>query len=201
VTELERWLTGSTDTAGPAMERLRARLTTEAQERNLLDVAYRTVDTPVGSLLLAATPAGLVRVAYTREDHDAVLDTLARRISPRVLRAPARLDDVARQLDDYFAHRRHAFDLQVDLRLASGFRRTVLEHLSDVDYGHTVSYAELAAEVGNPRAVRAVGTACANNPVPVVIPCHRVVRSDGTPGEYVGGAEIKRTLLNLEHTR
>ena len=198
MTELEHWLAGATGVADPAIERLRARLTREAQEQNLLDVAYRTVDTPVGLLLLAATPAGLVRVAYTREDHDAVLDTLARRISPRVLMAPARLDDVARQLDDYFGRRRHGFDVRVDLRLAHGFRRTVLERLSDVDYGGTVSYAQLAAEVGNPRAVRAVGTACATNPVPVVIPCHRVVRSDGTPGEYVGGSEIKRTLLGLE---
>jgi methylated-DNA-[protein]-cysteine S-methyltransferase len=199
VTELEQWLAGSTHTTDPALERLRARLTAQAQEQDLLDVAYRTVDTPVGSLLIAATTEGLVRVAYTREDHDAVLDALARRISPRVLMAPARLDDVARQLDDYFAHRRHGFDLRIDLRLASGFRRTVLEHLSDVDYGRTVSYGQLAAEVGNPKAVRAVGTACATNPLPVVIPCHRVVRSDGTPGEYVGGTEIKRTLLNLEH--
>ena len=198
MTELEHWLAGPSDTADPAMERLRARLTREAQQQDLLDVAYRTVDTPVGALLLAATPAGLVRVAYTREDHDSVLDTLARRISPRILMAPARLDDVARQLDDYFAHRRHDFDITVDLRLASGFRRTVLEHLSDVDYGRTLSYAQLAADVGNPRAVRAVGTACATNPLPVVIPCHRVVRSDGTPGEYVGGPEIKRTLLDLE---
>lgn len=196
---LERLLAGSTDTDDPALERLRAQLTLRAQEGDLLDVAYRTVETPVGSLLLAATPAGLVRVAYAREDHDAVLATLAQRISPRVLLAPARLDDVARQLDDYFAHRRRGFDVPVDLQLARGFRRTVLERLPGVGYGHTVSYAELAAGVGNPRAVRAVGTACATNPLPVVIPCHRVVRSDGTAGAYVGGAEVKRTLLELEH--
>ncbi len=193
-------LRDSTSAADPALQRLRAQVTRRAQEQNLLDVAYRTVDTPVGQLLLAATPAGLVRVAYDREDHEAVLAALARQVSPRVLFAPGRLDDAVRQLDAYFTHRSHRFDLAVDLQLARGFRRTVLEHLPGVGYGHTVSYAELAAEVGNPRAVRAVGTACATNPLPLVIPCHRVVRSDGSPGEYVGGSEIKRTLLDLEHT-
>jgi methylated-DNA-[protein]-cysteine S-methyltransferase len=187
------------DPADPAVERLHAELNRRAEERELLDVAYRTVDTPVGALLLAATPAGLVRVAYDREDHDAVLAALAERISPRILLAPGRLDDAARQLDDYFTRRRHSFQLPVDLRLARGFRRTVLERLPRVEYGHTVSYAELAADVGNPKAVRAVGTACATNPLPLVIPCHRVVRSDGTPGAYVGGPDVKRTLLSLEH--
>jgi methylated-DNA-[protein]-cysteine S-methyltransferase len=200
VNDLERLLAGPDDPADPAVERLRAMLISRAREQNLLDVAYRTVDTPVGPLLLAATAAGLVRVAYAREDHDAVLAALARQVSPRILRDPARLDDAARQLDGYFTHRRHVFDLSLDLRLTHGFRRTVLEHLPEVGYGRTVSYAELAAEVGNPRAVRAVGTACATNPLPLVIPCHRVVRSDGTPGAYIGGPEIKRTLLDLEHS-
>lgn len=199
--ELEDRLACVGDVADGAVQRLRAELARRAQEHNLVDIAYRTLDTPVGSLLLAATPDGLVRVAYAREDHDAVLDALAQRVSPRILLAPARLDEVARQLDDYFTHRRHAFNLAVDLQLTHGFRRTVLERLSDVDYGRTVSYAELAAEVGNPRAVRAVGTACATNPLPVVIPCHRVVRSDGTFGSYIGGPEIKRTLLEFERTR
>jgi methylated-DNA-[protein]-cysteine S-methyltransferase len=199
VNELDHLLAGPTDPADPAVERLRARLADRAQEQHLLDVAYRTIDSPVGPLLLAATPLGLVRVAYAREDHDAVLAALAERISPRVLRAPARLDDAARQLDGYFAHRRRRFELPVDLQLAHGFRRTVLEHLPEVGYGRTVSYGELAAEVGNPRAVRAVGTACATNPLPLVIPCHRVVRGDGTPGGYVGGPDIKRVLLELEH--
>lgn len=198
--ELEERLACVGDAGDAAVQRLRAELTRRAQEHNLVDVAYRTLDTPVGVLLLAATPEGLVRVAYAREDHDAVLDTLAQRISPRILMAPARLDEVARQLDDYFTHRRHSFDLPVDLRLTHGFRRTVLQHLSDVDYGRTVSYAELAAEAGSPRAVRAVGTACATNPLPVVIPCHRVVRSDGTFGNYIGGSDIKRTLLEFERT-
>ena len=203
---LERRLAGSAHPddparpADPAVDRLRATLIRRAQEQDLLDVAYRAVDTPVGRLLVAATPLGLVRVAYAREDHDAVLTALAERISPRVLLAPAKLDDAARQLDDYFTGRRHGFDLPLDLRLARGFRRSVLEHLPGIGYGRTVSYADLAAEVGSPRAVRAVGTACATNPLPLVLPCHRVVRRDGTPGRYVGGPEVKRRLLDLEHT-
>jgi methylated-DNA-[protein]-cysteine S-methyltransferase len=204
VTNIESLLASSARSDGPAdptMDRLRAELTRRAQDHNLLDIAYRAVDTPVGPLLLATTQAGLVRVAYAREDFDAVLTGLAGRISPRILLAPKRLDEAARQFDDYFTRRRHGFDLPLDLRLARGFRRTVLEHLPDVGYGRTVSYAELAAEVGSPRAVRAVGTACATNPLPLVIPCHRVVRSDGAPGGYVGGTEIKRVLLDLEHAR
>lgn len=196
--DIERLLAGSPDATDPAMERIRARLGRRADARDLLDVAYRTLDTPVGSLLLAATPAGLLRVAYPSENHDAVLATLASRVSPRILRAPARLDAAARQLDEYFATQRHRFDLPLDLRLASGFRRMVLEHLANVEYGHTISYAYLAADVGNPRAVRAVGTACATNPLPLILPCHRVVRSDGTAGGYIGGRDVKLALLNLE---
>jgi methylated-DNA-[protein]-cysteine S-methyltransferase len=158
----------------------------------------RTVDSPVGSLLLAATPAGLVRVAYALEDHDLVVADLAARISPRVLRAPARLDAAARELDEYFAGRRRAFDLPLDLRLVRGFRRVVITHLPQIGYGSTVSYTALAAAAGSPRAVRAAGTACATNPLPVVVPCHRVVRSDGGLGQYLGGTQVKRALLELE---
>ena len=184
---------------GSDVDRLRARLTAAAEAEGILDVAYRTVDTPVGPLLLAATEQGLVRVAYPNQGHDAVLQALADRVSPRVLHAPGRLDPVARQLDDYFAGRRQRFDVPLDWRLSTGFRSTVLHHLAiDVDYGHTASYAALAALAGNPKAVRAVGTACATNPLPVVVPCHRVVRSDGAIGNYAGGVEAKRTLLELE---
>ncbi|OBF37667.1 cysteine methyltransferase [Mycobacterium sp. ACS1612] len=181
-----------------ALARLHQRLERDADAAHLLDVAYRTLDTPVGTLLLAATTAGLVRVAYDVEGHDAVLHALAERISPRVLRAPARLDTVARQIDEYFAKQRTAFDVPVDLRLADGFRRNVIEHLREIGYGHRESYATVAAAIGNPKAVRAVGTACAHNPLPVVIPCHRVVRSDGSTGQYVGGPVAKSTLLDLE---
>lgn len=189
--------TGGSDAA--ALERLRATVARRADERGLLDIAYRTLDTPVGELLIAATPDGLVRLAYPREGHDSVLAQLAATVSPRVLRAPARLDTAARQLDEYFTAGRQRFELTLDLRLAHGFRRTVLEHLRAVPYGQTVSYAHLAATAGNARAVRAVGTACATNPLPLLIPCHRVVRSDGALGGYVGGAEAKRALVELEH--
>jgi methylated-DNA-[protein]-cysteine S-methyltransferase len=178
--------------------RLRQRLVTEAERAGLLDVAYRVMDSPVGSLLLAATPEGLVRVAFDGEGHEAVLLQLARDISPRILQSAVRLDGVARQFDEYFARRRRRFDVAVDLRLARGFRRTVLEHLGEITYGTTATYAAVASASGNPRAVRAVGSACAQNPVPVVVPCHRVVRSDGHLGGYRGGPAAKQTLLTLE---
>ena len=180
------------------LARLHQRLERDAATDDLLDVAYRTIDSPVGTLLLAATTVGLVRVAYDIEDHDAVLTALAGSVSPRVLRAPARLDTAARQLDEYFGKRRTAFEVPVDLRLTEGFRRSVIEHLRGIGYGSRESYAAVAAAVGNPRAVRAVGTACAHNPLPVVIPCHRVVRSDGSTGQYVGGPTAKSALLALE---
>lgn len=178
--------------------RLRARLVAAAERDGLLDVAYRTIDSPIGALLLAATEEGLVRVAFEREDRDAVLASLADAVSPRVLAAPARLDPVARQLDEYFTGGRRAFDVPLDLRLAKGFRRAVLAHLAEIPYGRTESYAEVAAAAGSPKAVRAVGTACATNPLPLVLPCHRVVRSDGSSGNYRGGEDAKRTLLTLE---
>lgn len=177
---------------------LHSRLAAAAQREGILDVAYRIVDSPVGSLLLAATDLGLIRVAYAAEDHDAVLQSLADVIGPRLLNAPARLDPVALQLEEYFAGRRHSFDLPLDWRLSSGFRRTVLAHLPEISYGHTASYAAVAQMVGNPKAVRAVGTACATNPLPVVVPCHRVVRSGGGMGGYLGGPDAKRALLALE---
>jgi methylated-DNA-[protein]-cysteine S-methyltransferase len=180
------------------LQRLHDRLAAAADADGAVDVAYRTVDTPVGRLLLAATPAGLVRIAYEREDHDHVLQALADRVSPRILQHAARLDDAARQLDEYFTADRRVFDLDLDWRLSSGFRATVLRHLLDIEYGHTASYATVAGLAGSPRAVRAVGTACATNPLPVVVPCHRVVRADGAIGGYLGGPQAKATLLALE---
>jgi methylated-DNA-[protein]-cysteine S-methyltransferase len=180
------------------LARLDHKLEQRATEAGLLDVAFRTIDSPVGPLLLAATPLGLVRVAYQREGYDAVLQALARKISPRILAAPRRLDEAAGQVEEYFAGRRTTFDLALDLRLSAGFRRTVLGHLAAISYGHTESYAEVAAATGHSGAVRAVGSACATNPLPVVVPCHRVVRSDGSLGGYLGGLEVKRTLLELE---
>ena len=180
------------------LTRLRHQLGLAAEAEGLLDVAFTTVDSPVGTLLLAATPQGLVRVAYAIEDHDRVLDTLSRQISPRVLRAPKRLDVAARELEEYFGGQRRSFDLPLDLSLSRGFRLLVQQNLPSIGYGQTRSYRQVAELVGNPKAVRAVGTACATNPLPVVLPCHRVLRSDGTPGGYAGGPAAKTTLLNLE---
>ena len=180
------------------MNRLHRRLVHEAEQERLLDVAYTVVDSPLGRLLLAATPRGLVRVAYASEEHDQVLDTLAQRLSPRILRAPQRLDVVARELEEYFAKHRQVFDVPLDLSLSHGFRQLVQQHLPEIGYGQTRSYRQVAELVGNPNAVRAVGTACATNPLPVVVPCHRVLRADGSLGGYIGGAAAKATLLNLE---
>jgi methylated-DNA-[protein]-cysteine S-methyltransferase len=180
------------------LSRLRDRLAHAAEAEGLLDVAYMTIDSPVGTLLLAATPKGLVRVAYDIEDHDRVLETLTQRVSPRVLRAPKRLDAAARELEEYFGGRRQVFDLPLDLSLSAGFRQLVQRHLPEIGYGQTRTYGQVAELVGNPRAVRAVGTACATNPLPVVVPCHRVLKADGTPGGYVGGPAAKVALLRLE---
>jgi methylated-DNA-[protein]-cysteine S-methyltransferase len=179
---------------------LHARLEDMAERAGILDVAYTTIDTPVGSLLLAATGRGLVRVAYGSEGHDHVLHSLAGTLSPRVLRSPRRLAGPARQLDEYFAGHRTAFDLPLDYALSTGFRQLVQRHLPQIGYGHTWTYQQVAAAVGNPRAARAVGTACATNPLPVVVPCHRVLRADGTLGGYIGGPEVKAALLALERT-
>jgi methylated-DNA-[protein]-cysteine S-methyltransferase len=194
--ELARAFPGLPDRLGA----LHARLAAAAEHDGVLDVAYRTLDTPVGTLLLAATAQGLVRVAYPVEDHEAVLADLASRISPRILAAPPRLDPVARELEEYFGGHRRAFGFSLDRRLsAAGFRRTVLDHLvADVGYGRTASYAQLARLAGSPKAVRAVGSACATNPLPIVVPCHRIVPSGGGIGAYLGGADAKRALLDLE---
>lgn len=183
---------------GDGSDARRARVAWRAEQEGLLDLAYRIIDSPIGPLLLAATPAGLVRVAFAREDHNAVLTTLALTISPRILRSDRRTDDVARQLDEYFAGRRRQFDVPLDLQLIRGFRRAVVLHLRDIAYGSTESYAEVATAAGNRAAVRAVGSACSHNPVPVVVPCHRVVRSDGAIGQYLGGTEAKAALLAIE---
>ncbi len=180
------------------LTRLHHRLASEAAIEGLLEVAYTIIDTPVGPLMLAATGDGLVRVAYEREGFEGVLQVLAERITPRILVAPERLDDVTHQLEEYFSGARRSFDLRLDRRLSSGFRDAVQRQLPRIDYGHTLSYTQLAEMVGNPKAVRAVGTACATNPLPVVVPCHRVLRSDGNTGGYIGGPEVKKALLTLE---
>jgi methylated-DNA-[protein]-cysteine S-methyltransferase len=197
--DLSRDLARALAAAPGQLDALHARLAAAAAAEGVLDIAYRTLDTPVGTLLLAATEVGLVRVAYGSENHDTVLQALADRISPRILHAPAQLDTVAAELEEYFAGRRRTFDLSLDWRLSAGFRAAVLHHLAaDLAYGQTASYGTVARLAGNPKAVRAVGTACATNPLPVVVPCHRVVRADGSMGGYVGGPDAKRALLILE---
>lgn len=180
------------------LEQLHSQLARKAAATGLLDVSYRTLDSPVGCLLLAATPLGLVRLAFEVEGHDQALEDLASRLSPRMLRGSRGLEPVARQLDEYFDRRRRDFDLALDMRLSRGFRREVLHHLREIPYGTVESYSVVAASVGHPRAVRAVGTACATNPLPLVVPCHRVVRADGSIGRYGGGSAAKQLLLSLE---
>jgi methylated-DNA-[protein]-cysteine S-methyltransferase len=180
------------------VEQLQSRLRAAAESRGMLDVSYRTVDSPIGPLLLAASAAGLIRVAFASQGEAAILEAIADAVSPRILKGGGRLDGAARQLEEYFERRRQEFDVVLDLRLAHGFRRDILTALQSIAYGSTASYAGIAAAAGHPRAVRAAGTACALNPLPIVIPCHRVVRSDGTPGNYAGGPEAKLRLLALE---
>ena len=169
-----------------------------AAEEGLLDVAYTTADSPFGSLLLARTKKGLVRVGLPNQDADELLVDLAERVSPRMLEAPAELDEVRRELDLYFAGRLESFDLPLDWQLSGGFRQRVLRAIDRIPYGQTRSYTEMARKAGNERAVRAAGTACGSNPIPLVVPCHRVLRSGGALGGYGGGLPMKRALLEME---
>lgn len=192
-------LVGTVDTGlTEDLAALQSALAATAGREGLLDIGYDVLDAPIGPLLVAATERGVVRVAFAREDHSAVLAALAASVGPRVLRAPALVAAAIGQLDEYLRGRRRTFDVPLDLRGAAGFRQTVLTRLQDIEYGSTRSYAEIAAATGHPRAVRAVGTACARNPLPLLIPCHRVVRSDGSAGSYLGGEDVKRILLELE---
>jgi methylated-DNA-[protein]-cysteine S-methyltransferase len=174
------------------------RLSERAAAEGIADVSYTPVDSPFGTLLAAATTRGLVRVAFPEEDVDSVLERLARRLSPRIVEAHAPLDPLRRELDEYFAGRRHEFDLPLDWSLIGPFGRRVLRVTSEIPYGGVLSYAEVATEAGSPRGSRAAGNALGSNPMPIVIPCHRVLRSGGNLGGYGGGLERKRWLLDLE---
>jgi len=174
------------------------RLTARAAEEGLLDVAYTSADSPFGPLLLASTRRGLVRVGLPNQDPDRLLAEIAERVSPRVLEAPAALDEVQRELDLYFAGKLDRFDLPLDWQLSSGFRRRVLRAIDRIPYGQTRNYTEMARRAGNERAVRAAGTACGSNPIPLVVPCHRVLRTSGALGGYGGGLPMKQALLELE---
>jgi methylated-DNA-[protein]-cysteine S-methyltransferase len=194
--DLERALRAPADddAAARAAERAAAR----ASEEGLADVTYTTVDSPIGPLLVAATDRGLVRVSFRQERHDEVLNELVVRISPRVLEAPGELDEVRRELEQYFEGDRRRFELPLDWRLSRGFRCEVLRKLVRVPYGETATYAEMAIRAGRPRAYRAAGSACGSNPMPIVVPCHRVVPSGGGLGNYGGGVDVKKYLLELE---
>jgi methylated-DNA-[protein]-cysteine S-methyltransferase len=174
------------------------RFTARAAEEGLLDVAYTTTDSPFGPLLLARTRRGLVRVGLPNQDRDELLVDLSARVSPRVLEAPAELDEARRELDLYFEGRLDHFDLPLDWRLSGGFRQRVLRAINRIPYGQTRSYTEMARKAGNERAVRAAGSACGSNPIPLVVPCHRVLRTGGALGGYGGGLPMKQALLELE---
>jgi methylated-DNA-[protein]-cysteine S-methyltransferase len=174
-------------------------LVDRALDEGLVSVAYARADSPFGELLVASTAKGLVKVGFLHTGtEDGMLAELSKELSPRVLHAPARLDDVRRQLDEYFAGRRRGFELKTDRALIHGFARSVLAQTARIPYGSFLTYAEVAAEAGSPRAHRAAGSALARNPIPIVIPCHRVLRSGGQIGNYGGGPEMKARLLQLE---
>lgn len=181
-----------------ALARARRAFAQRADEGGLVDVAYATLDSPLGPLVVAATEAGLVRLAYADDGAESTLHHLAERVSPRVLELPSRLDRARRQLEEYFAGNRRSFELALDTRLVAGFRKRVLAATAAITYGSTATYRQVAAGAGNERAVRAAGTALATNPLPIVVPCHRVVRTGGAVGSYTGGAQRKLDLLRLE---
>jgi methylated-DNA-[protein]-cysteine S-methyltransferase len=174
------------------------RLARRIAGEGLADVSYTAADSPFGTLLLAATRRGLVRLAFPEESLDGMLEGLARRISPRIVEAPEPLEGVRRELDEYFSGQRHAFELALDRRLIGPFAQRVLRVTSQIPYGGVLSYAEVAADAGSPRGFRAAGNALGANPIPIVIPCHRVLRSGGSLGGYGGGVHRKRFLLELE---
>ena len=185
---------GAPETTASTARRARDR----AAREGLVDLAYATVPSPLGELVLAASPRGLVTVAYEDGRLDDILDRLATRVSPRLLELPARLEETRRELDQYFAGRRSSFELPVDWTLIRGFTRAVLQAAARIPFGAASTYLEVATRAGSPRAVRAAGNALGANPMPIVVPCHRVLRTGGGLGGYTGGLERKEFLLGLE---
>jgi methylated-DNA-[protein]-cysteine S-methyltransferase len=195
---VERVLRRAHDDEQTAAAAAARRLARRIAEEGLADVTYAPVDSPFGPLLAAATKRGLVKLAFPEEDVDGVLDRLAQRVSPRIVAADAQLEPVRRELDEYFAGRRRGFALALDWTLVGPFGRRVLGATAEIPYGGVLSYAEVAAEAGSPRGSRAAGNALGANPIPIVVPCHRVLRSGGALGGYGGGLDRKRFLLELE---
>jgi methylated-DNA-[protein]-cysteine S-methyltransferase len=196
-TDLKRTVSAAT-ASDLDLDALTAAVGRRAAAEGVLDLAYAEVESPLGRLLAVATPRGLVHLGYPNRPLDDQLETLAGRISPRIVEAPAELDPVRRQLDEYFAGRRRDFDLDLDWQLSAGFARTVLERTAAIPFGETRTYGEIAAAAGSPRAFRAAGSALGSNSIPIVVPCHRVLRSGGALGGYGGGLDVKRELLTLE---
>jgi methylated-DNA-[protein]-cysteine S-methyltransferase len=181
------------------------RLLARAEDEGLLEVAYGSVESPFGELLAAVTPRGLLRVSYDTRRSEAVLEEIAEKVSPRMLESAKRLDPLRRQLDEYFEGRRRTFDLSLDWRLTRGFSQKILRETARVGFGELATYKQVAEAAGSPRAVRAAGNALGNNPIPIVVPCHRIVRTGGkmggyggTLGPYLAGSDVKRRLLELE---
>jgi methylated-DNA-[protein]-cysteine S-methyltransferase len=196
--DIERSLRDAARRNSSGADALAQELIRRAGEEGLLDVAYAEIDSPVGRLLLAATPRGLVRITFPVETPEKVLEQLAASVSPRVLESPEKLDQARRELDRYFEGRLRDFDLPLDWQLTHGFYRKVLRATARIPYGKTRSYSEMAKRAGSPRAVRATGSALGSNPLPIIVPCHRVLRSGGALGGYGGGVEVKQALLELE---
>ncbi len=185
-------------TDGPGQRALDA-LAERAEAEGLIDIAYAQADSPLGPLTVAATDRGLVMLAYPERPLGEVLGRLAAEVSPRVLEAPARLDPVRRELDEYFAGRRREFDFPIDWRLTrGGFFEAILRATEKIGYGDTITYRQIAERAGNAKAVRAAGNGLGSNPIPVVVPCHRVIATGGGMGGYTGGIERKQYLLALE---
>ena len=199
--QLQRQLDSELVPAPGHTDRLLEELSERAAGAGLLEAAYDSLDSPFGRLMIATTPIGVVRVGFENETEELFLSDLSNRVSARVLRAPRRLDDARRQLDEYFDGHRRAFELDLDWRLTLGFRRRVLRATAAIPFGETRSYRDVATTAGSPNAVRAAGSALATNPLPIIVPCHRVLRTDGGLGGFRGGIEMKRALLGYEGAR
>ena len=183
----------------PGREERLARFRDAAAAEGLIDVAYTTTDSPYGPILVAATERGVVRLGLPNKNFDVLLDAIAAGVSPRVIEQRARLDPVLAELDEYFEGQRHEFSADVDWQLVRGdFGRRVLSETARIPYGQTLSYGQVAELAGNPRAFRAAGSALGANPIPVIVPCHRILRAGGEVGDYDGGSEMKRSLLEME---
>ena len=198
MSDLERRLAAGERSDVLDLARLRERVAERAAGERLLDVAYATLDSPVGELTVFVTPRGVVRVAFADEPRDAILDEMAATVSPRILAAAPPTDEARRQLDAYLAGERRAFELPLDWSLIRGFAVGILRATAAVPYGSTSTYRDVAAAAGSPRAARAAGNALGSNPIPIIVPCHRILHASGGLGGYAGGLDRKRTLLRLE---